>query len=126
MVVPASPATNPWLHRLSALALGSASGHDPTHDALRYAILSLATFDIGFRIHNSLADRNENAMYATSFDQRKTALQLVRLGRELGSDKARDDLILGTMLALSFRDVCQDTISANDSVWLGRSYGKSL
>lgn len=44
-------------------------------------------------------------MYATSSGQRETALKLIRLGRELGTDTATEELVLGTALALSFRDV---------------------
>jgi hypothetical protein len=106
VVVPTSPATNPWLCRLSAMALGPAFGQDAAYDALRYAILSLASLDIGFRIHHSLANRNENAMYTTSLDQRDSAMRLLRMCQEAGGcadDSA--DLMLGTVLAISFRDV---------------------
>lgn len=91
------------------MALGPAFGQDAAYDALRYAILSLASLDIGFRIYHSLANRNENAMYTTSLEQRDSAMRLLRMCQEAGGfagDSA--DLILGTVLAISFRDVSSE------------------
>jgi len=105
VVLPTTPATNPWLCRMSAMALGPAQGQDPACDALRSAILSLASLDIGFRIHRSLSHNSGNSLYATSQQQRDTAIELMRVCEATGIWGDTADLILATTLALSFRDV---------------------
>ena len=74
-------------------------------DALRDSILSLASFDIGFRIHYSLSERVDNSMYHTSWEQRNAALARLDLCTKLVAKPHEEDLILGATLALSFRDV---------------------
>ena len=102
---------------MAAMVLGPAYGQDPAYDALRSAILSLASLDIGFRIHHSLANRNENAMYATSWQQRNTAIELMRLCEATGAWGLTADLLIAATLALSFRDVRESITRADGSDW---------
>ncbi|WRT65274.1 uncharacterized protein IL334_002217 [Kwoniella shivajii] len=105
VVVPTSPAKNPWHTHTVSLALGKPFGQDVYHDAFRTALISLASFDLGMKCNTSLRHSDDNAMYSLSYDQRAVALELIGLGEGLAEkDKDATDLTLATALALAIRD----------------------
>lgn len=78
-----------------------------------------------------MSNRIENVMYTTSYEQRKNALQLLALVQELDGWSAQPELVLGTCLALSFRDVSyiqtdKPGNAKTRSAWPGRMNGKRL
>jgi hypothetical protein len=108
LVAPTPLSNNPWLQYLSHLALGKPAGSDLTHDAFRLGLLSLATFDMGHKMHNGLRNPVDNAMYATSAGQRDEAIKGLKVGIAMGTykvDLEAADLALGTLIALAIRDV---------------------
>lgn len=101
-------ARNPWRQHFAQMALGAPHGSSIAHDAFRLAILSLASFDMGFRESGGLDDAEDNALYAASIGQRADALKLLRSMAVLKSyqtDIAAADLAIGTAVSLCIRDV---------------------
>lgn len=132
LTIPKPLAQNPWLTHFVPLALAYPYGASLTCDAFRLGILSLAAFDIGFRMSRSpvLSSYNDgegdlelnangsereqlrgNAMYQLSVVQRAKALELLNVAKAAGElDASRAgtlemDLALGTALILAIRDV---------------------
>lgn len=106
--------SNPWLNLFVPLALSYPHGTSLTCDAFRLGILSIATFDIGFRMAKAQgegAKQSDNAMYELSRAQRGRALELLRVAKIAGHlepEKAGSvemDMTLGAVLMLSIRDV---------------------
>lgn len=101
-------AQNPWRHHFAQMALGAPHGSSIAHDAFRLGILSLASFDMGFRESGEPAEEEDNALYAASIGQRTDALKLLRSMAVLKSyqtDIVAADLAIGTAVSLCIRDV---------------------
>jgi len=117
LTIPTSATGNPWLNLFVPLALSFPHGASLTCDALRLGILSIATFDIGFRMSRLKGDKEEgakeedNAMYELSRLQRAKALELLKIAKIAGqlepdkADSVEMDMTLGATLMLSIRDV---------------------
>jgi hypothetical protein len=114
LTIPTTAGCNPWLNFFVPLALSYPHGASLTCDAFRLGILSLATFDIGFRMAKAQgedAKQSDNAMYALSRAQRSRALELLKVATIAGHlepEKAESvdmDMTLGAALMLSIRDV---------------------
>ncbi|OWZ26191.1 hypothetical protein C356_07045 [Cryptococcus neoformans c45] len=107
LVIPTTHSNNPWLVHLSPLALVKPSGQDLTHDALRAALLSLASLDIGMKMDKAIKDQQNNAMYGLSEAQRSTAMKLLDMGRcveAVSNDLESADLTVATAVILAIRD----------------------
>ncbi|WVQ95837.1 hypothetical protein IAU59_002936 [Kwoniella sp. CBS 9459] len=112
LVTATPPASNPWLVHFSPMALGKPYGTDISHDAFRCALLSLASFDMGMKMHSSLRSKDDNAMYALSKEQRISALTLLEMLKMIEPPIARSDAenleiadyTLGVAIAISIRD----------------------
>lgn len=114
LTIPTTAISNPWLNLFVPLALSYPHGTSLTSDAFRLGILSIATFDIGFRMAKAQgegAKQSDNAMYELSRVQRGRALELLRVAKIAGHlepEKAGSvemDMSLGAVLMLSIRDV---------------------
>ena len=117
MTIPTTAILNPWLNLFVPLALSYPHGTSLTCDAFRLGILSLATFDIGFRMAQAKDDETggskeaDNAMYELSRIQRGKALELLKIAKIAGhlepekAESVEMDMTLGAALMLSIRDV---------------------
>ncbi|WWC92040.1 uncharacterized protein L201_006994 [Kwoniella dendrophila CBS 6074] len=107
LVIPTTHSNNPWLVHLSPLALLKPAGQDLTHDALRAAILSLASLDIGTKMNIAIKDPHNNAMYTLSEAQRSAAMKLLDMGNyveAVNNDLESADLTVATAVILAVRD----------------------
>jgi hypothetical protein len=108
LVVPTSQSTNPFLCHFSHLALGAPAGQSIAHDAFRLALLSLASVDFGIKMDQSGPSMGDNAMYATSDEQRSESFKRLRACSVAGifkEDPNDVDLGIATVVALNIRDV---------------------
>ena len=92
------------------MALGAPYGSNIAHDAFRLGILSLASFDMGFKHSGGPIEAKDNALLAASIAQRSDALKLLKSMAVLKSyqrDIVAADLAIGTCVSLCTRDVSQ-------------------
>lgn len=120
MFMPTDQPRNPWLTHLTYMAVGKPNGEDLAHDSLRLGLLSLASFDIGFKMQSALQNPHDNAMYANSMAQRESAVASLQTGFLLGmfsNDMVSADLALGTVLCIAIHDVsiCRRRADSSDS-----------
>lgn len=107
VAVPTPRHRNPWRHNFVKLAVGTPSGLDVVHDAFRFGLLSLASFDIGYRMSPALLAPGDNAMYDCSRVQRRRAIDALRAAKTMGKfrgDLAAADLAVATVVSLAVRD----------------------
>lgn len=107
VAVPTARHRNPWRHNFVKLAVGTPAGVDVVHDAFRLGLLSLASFDIGYRMSPALLAPGENAMYDCSRVQRRRAIDALRAAKTMGKfrgDLAAADLAVATVVSLAVRD----------------------
>nr|XP_018264318.1 uncharacterized protein I303_02483 [Kwoniella dejecticola CBS 10117]OBR86476.1 hypothetical protein I303_02483 [Kwoniella dejecticola CBS 10117] len=103
--------SNPWLVHLSPLLLARPSGQDVAHDAARSALLSLASFDIGMRMNQTLREPQSNSMYRMSDVYRSEAIKMLEIGKwaNVLKDEAAD-LAVATAVLLATRDEWEEPI----------------
>lgn len=90
------------------MALGAPYGSNIAHDAFRLGILSLASFDMGFKESGGSIGGEDNALLTASAGQRSDALKLLQSMAVLKSyqtDIVAADLAIGTCVSLCTRDV---------------------
>jgi hypothetical protein len=110
LTAPTPHAANPCLCHFSHLALGAPSGTSITHDAFRFALLSLASLDIGIKMNQAVPGMTDNAMYGISDEQRAESqkrLVACNISGIIKDDPNDADLAIATVVALSIRDVGQ-------------------
>lgn len=108
VAVGTAKARNPWRQHFVQMALAMPYGSSIAHDALRLGILSLSSFDMGFKMAGASANREDNAMLAASIEHRADALKLLRsivVLKPYQKDNLAADLAIGTAVSLCFRDV---------------------
>jgi hypothetical protein len=108
VAVNTAKARNPWRQHFVHLALAMPHGSSIAHDALRLGILSLSSFEMGFKMSSSIADREDNAMLAASIEYRADALKMLRsivVLKPYQKDNLAADLAIGTAVSLCIRDV---------------------
>ncbi|KAJ9097861.1 hypothetical protein QFC19_006654 [Naganishia cerealis] len=125
-------ARNPWRQHFVQMALNMPHGTSIAHDAFRLGILSLASFDMGFKMSGGrgLVNPDENVMYAASIEQRADALKLLNsivVLKPYQVDIMAADLAIGTAVSLCIRDRLAGEADWKDPLKLGidliREYG---
>lgn len=106
---------NPWTRHFAKLALGVPPGVCAAQDAFRQALLSLSSFDLGYRITIASGMSREqvhlNPIVKLSEDFRYGAKMMLDslVEKQPGLfATSSDDLALAACLALSHRDVSLD------------------